>query len=245
MTTTENSNGPGDQEFERDLDSVSAAYRGLDEEQPPELVDLAVLNKARAAVEKPRVWFWNMSWVHGLTTVAVLAVAAVIVFQVSDEEAIPGDLAAPAPAVESSKAVETMLLEEAVQLPAAEPESLDESERKDDLATEQRQVARERAEPAAEMHRMEAAKTSLNADREVDERPNNMASLVASPAATVADQADTAADPDATAGMGEAEIWLDRIRTLRDSGETDAAQEGLAAFREMFPGYPIPEDLRD
>jgi hypothetical protein len=40
------------------------------------------------------------------------------------------------------------------------------------------------------------------------------------------------------------EAWLQRIRELLASGDTEAARNSLAEFRRRYPAYALPEDLR-
>lgn len=40
------------------------------------------------------------------------------------------------------------------------------------------------------------------------------------------------------------EAWLDEIRALKRQGREDEARNALAQFRGVYPGYPVPEDLR-
>lgn len=37
--------------------------------------------------------------------------------------------------------------------------------------------------------------------------------------------------------------WLDRIRELREAGETEAARESLREYRRRYPQQPLPDDL--
>jgi hypothetical protein len=49
------------------------------------MIDQAVLNRARLAVEKPRrAWTFNLTWVHGLATMGVAALALTMFLQLRD-----------------------------------------------------------------------------------------------------------------------------------------------------------------
>ena len=64
-----------DQQFEKDLNQVKAAYQSLDAAEPPDLIDQAVLNRARRAVQKrPPLWH-RTNWIPALATTAVIVVA--------------------------------------------------------------------------------------------------------------------------------------------------------------------------
>lgn len=39
------------------------------------------------------------------------------------------------------------------------------------------------------------------------------------------------------------ETWLEDIRTLIEEGRLDEARESLTEFREVWPDYPVPDDL--
>jgi len=57
------------------------------------------------------------------------------------------------------------------------------------------------------------------------------------------------AAPTADAQAGEEaeplspEVWLQRIRDLRNRGELAQADESLRAFRRRYPDYPLPADV--
>lgn len=48
----------------------------------------------------------------------------------------------------------------------------------------------------------------------------------------------------AAAGLRPAQPWLEEIRAMRRAGQLREAAEALAAFRQAYPDYPLPEDLR-
>ncbi len=78
--------------------------------------------------------------------------------------------------------------------------------------------------------------------------PQKDTKLQQSPAqADAAARADEPLDdvPPATANAPAVrEAWLQRIRTLRDSGNIVDARSSLHAFIRRYPTYPLPEDLR-
>jgi hypothetical protein len=55
--------------------------------------------------------------------------------------------------------------------------------------------------------------------------------------------------PAAAAQQGEEaeptspEVWLERIRELRNKGDLAQADASLRAFRHRYPDYPLPADL--
>lgn len=81
---------------------IRAAYTNLDAEGPPELLDVAVLSRARAAVEQPHSSRpWSFGWPHALGTVAVIALGLTVLLQLR-EPSQPG-LPVPGPAPAASQ----------------------------------------------------------------------------------------------------------------------------------------------
>ena len=57
-------NGENDQSLSEGLDKLGRAYEHLPDDEPPELLDQAILNRAHRAVEKTPHWMtvWLASW---------------------------------------------------------------------------------------------------------------------------------------------------------------------------------------
>lgn len=85
MNTIHN-NGENDQSLNDGLDKLGHAYGQLPHEEPPNLLDQAILNSAHRAVEKKPHWM-KFGWLHGLTTAAVFVLALSLIFQ--QREQIP------------------------------------------------------------------------------------------------------------------------------------------------------------
>jgi hypothetical protein len=68
----------------------------------------------------------------------------------------------------------------------------------------------------------------------------------ASDAAAQSAEAEAVMAPSPASGGLEARriAELDHIRALRDAGELEAARAALAAWRQRWPGAPVPDDLR-
>jgi hypothetical protein len=82
------SNGEQDRSLHETLDKLGRSYAQLDQDEPPELLDMAILNSAHRAVEKQpqRLKF---GWLHGLTTAAVFVLAlSLIVHQRENQPAV-------------------------------------------------------------------------------------------------------------------------------------------------------------
>jgi hypothetical protein len=85
MNTIHN-NGENDNSLNDGLGKVGHAYGQLPHEEPPELLDQAILNSAHRAVEKKPHWM-KFGWLHGLTTTAVFVLALSMIF--NQREQVP------------------------------------------------------------------------------------------------------------------------------------------------------------
>jgi hypothetical protein len=79
-------NGENHQSLSNDLERLGDAYNQLPHEEPPELLDQAILNSAHRAVE-PKPHWMQFGWLHGLTTAAVLVLALSLIF--NQREQVP------------------------------------------------------------------------------------------------------------------------------------------------------------
>lgn len=79
-------NGENDKSLHDDLDNLGHAYGKLEHDEPPDLLDQAILNRAHRAVEKKPHWM-KFGWLHGLTTAAVFVLAFTII--VNQQEPSP------------------------------------------------------------------------------------------------------------------------------------------------------------
>jgi len=72
------SNGEQDRSLHETLDKLGQSYAQLDRDEPPELLDMAILNSAHRAVEK-KPQRLKFGWLHGLTTAAVFVLALTLI----------------------------------------------------------------------------------------------------------------------------------------------------------------------
>ena len=79
-------NGENDKSLNEGMEQLDQAYAQLPDDQPPELLDQAILNSAHRAVEKKPHWM-QFGWLHGLTTAAVVVLALSLVF--NQREQVP------------------------------------------------------------------------------------------------------------------------------------------------------------
>lgn len=151
---------PDDRRPDQQPDDVPAALQSawdaLPKQEPPDLVDQAVLNRARAAVEAPHSSRpWSFGWPHALTTAAVivLAVTLIIPLRETGQPGTMSDAARPVTPVENRSQDDLELREEALQdVPAAAAET-GTRERREAAPRSLASPALEKAAPAA----MEAA----------------------------------------------------------------------------------------
>lgn len=77
MNTIHN-NGENDKPLNEDLETLSQVYAKLEQDEPPDLLDQAILNSAHRALEKKPRWM-QIGWLHGLATAAVFVLAFTII----------------------------------------------------------------------------------------------------------------------------------------------------------------------
>jgi len=77
MNTIHN-NGENDQTLNDGLEKLGRAYGQLEQDQPPEMLDQAILNSAHRAVVKKSGWK-QFGWMHGLATAAVFVLAFTVI----------------------------------------------------------------------------------------------------------------------------------------------------------------------
>ena len=217
--------------------AVRAAYRQLDAEEPPDLVDQAVLNRARAAAEPPAGRRpWSFGWVHGLTTAGLVVLGLGIFLQLR-EPVVP--LPQPMPPAELR---EDDALQTAAPTPLAEEAPAAARTRSADLAA----PVEDATAPARRELRRTMAAPPPTAQGDAP------AAKAAAQAQPMDDSSESIADFEVMQEMSmeaedlleSPESWLARIRDLQAAGDEEGFVEALAAFREAYPDYPLPEDLQ-
>ena len=252
--------------LDEDLDELSRAYRQLHAEEPPELLDLAIRNSARRAVEKkPRRM--KFGWLHGLTTAAVFVLAlSVIIHQRENQPAhgnnmqfeLPRAAPAASPAKKRSSAtqsgqVSNELEEVAVPAPAApgsEPrdqalgEASRESRQKVSAAPVQQTIAADADETQAVLEkRVEKKETDTPALERMADEPQDTGQTAAAGPVVIA--ASPAAGPEARGDIdSQAEKQLQKIIAMKRNGDEDW-KAALKTFVDNHPGYPLPDELKD
>jgi len=240
---------------------ISAGYRALGEESPPEALDAAILAASRRAVGAGprRAGFSARRWALPVSVAAVVVLTLSLVVRVQLERP---DLesAAPipaAPTVAEKRAAPRDAKEEADNLakrnaqrapaapaPAAAPPAR--------AFVPEPPAAKSAPAEAAAPSQLGAASavqpgaapsvTGASADRAL--REDAQAAGRVAPRAALEDRAQASAEQ---AGKKDEtpSAWLERIARLRREGHTKEADESLAEFRKRYPDYEIPKDLRD
>lgn len=217
---------------------LSRLYREGAAGEPPPALDAAILAAARAAVvpaprRRPgwRAWMLPMS----LAATLVLTVSLTLVVQQEQEQervgaeappsATPSKPAEAAKAEAAAPAVRQQKAATAIEQKAAAPSS-----------GLEREEVRRQAEPLAR-----PAATGAPAAPAVAAPPPAAADALESRAKAVAPLRKEAAR---AAVVRPPEQWLEEIRQLKNRGKEKEAAESLAAFRQAYPDYRLPEELR-
>jgi hypothetical protein len=220
---------------------VSAHYRSLGDEQPPEALDAAILAASRRAVgagprrSPMRRWALPVS----IAAVVVLTMSVVVRIEVERPEL---EKAAPVPVtpqVLEQKAMPRADQNEAGSLEKRAVESAAQPKAKASAAPERpaaaaRQFVPEPPPAGAPASAESAAQSNLGGAG-----ARAPASAAPAPAAPAASEAQSAGKT-----VESPRAWLERIARLRREGHVKEADESLAEFRKRYPDYEIPKDLR-
>lgn len=235
-----------------DFERVSDAYSHLPRNEPPELIDQAVLNRARRAVSGKTVRPWNFGWMHALSTAAILVLGIALFLQ--QREPVPQEplrvakppsdnlrvVSGDSRTLQSSAKSEEKVAASREDPPVADPAPKQEL-RQAESAKSRNEVAKPRIPEASaglstEGAGLSAAAASLPAAD----------TFTATPAAAEEEapyqEQDEPGPPTEAEGPEE---WLKRIMELKTQGREKDFSRELAAFREAWPDYPLPAELSD
>ncbi len=229
-------------------DEVRAAWREAGAPEPAELVDRAVLNRARAAVESSTPGRpWSFGWPHTVTTAAVLVLGVTLLLQLRDQA--PG-VSQPPPPAPASRTVPA----DAVRTPPARDSvSADEPvpDRMLRAPTPEAEAVRDEIDPAASAAGISRRQDVIEQDAApaapAEQQPAQGTRLLEE--ALLKNEIEIeSADVEHRARRSQSEETdperlLAEIRRLLDAGEFEDAREALARFRLAFPDHPLPEDL--
>lgn len=217
-------NDEHDRSLNETLDKLGQTYAQVGTEEPPELLDMAILNSARRALERKPQWL-KFGWLHGLTTAAVFVLALSLIINQREQQAA---------------------VDNAIQADKLEPTSLASPAKKqtsDSQTGQLRQAAKESAELRMEQRApgvtapASPSQTQALGDALQEFRPSESAVRAQQSDAAVADGARSNID-------AQAEEQLQTIINMKQSGDKRWEAE-LKTFIESHPGYPLPDELKN
>jgi hypothetical protein len=144
-------------------EALRQAWDKLPTREPPDLVDRAVLNRARAAVETPHSSRpWSFGWPHALTTLAVIVLSVTLIVPLR-ETGRPPDVPASLPQLTEEE-------EPAPSLPEAFADDVRESEQATSARARREASPRAFANPALEKAASapSPAAATVNADADAE-----------------------------------------------------------------------------
>lgn len=241
---TQHTNGGNDNTLDQGLDRLGQSYRTLEQENPPDLLDQAIRNRAhRAVAEKPR-WM-QFGWLHGLTTAAVFVLAFTIILYQREPVTVDADLileSSPMRLRDEPAAGDQ--LPQVVPAAAMKPE-LEKSADSDPVTLELHE-SRKEVQLLEKVAGAPAAARQLGVSLEEEKAPRargkaqDIEQADFASAITPLESGGDTAPADATL----AEQKLAEIIRLKDAGDEDWKRE-LEQFRQQFPDYPLPAELQD
>ncbi|MBK9595432.1 MAG: hypothetical protein IPO57_08765 [Rhodocyclales bacterium] len=231
---------------------LSRLYREAEAAAPPEALDRAILAASRAALAPARRRARWQAWTLPMGVAATLVLTVTLTLMVQREQEPPLGEAPPLPRAPAAAPQERA--EPGAELPAktaAPPAAKREAVRREAEApppaptpaasrpASQPPVVEQKALPAPAPEAVGAAEPA---------RPAAAMRRQSAPAADAVEmRAKSAPLRKEAAGAAAArtpEPWLEEIRQLKAQGRDQEAAEALAEFRQAYPDYRLPEDLR-
>jgi hypothetical protein len=198
-------------------------------EEPPLLVDQAVRNMARRAVQAPATRkLPGLGWIAGLSTASVALIALGISLVQAPQSSLP-------PLKSSLESISTEQKE--FRSKRANTANGFEESRSPSGAAVAEAPARTAERPGASAVAVQAAKTPVQI---MAPEEQSMDYFEADLADSVRKQEEEAPKDDQ-----EATAWLDLIRQLQEQGLQAEAIAQLAAFQEVHPDFVLPRWARD
>jgi len=247
-------NKGGNTPYSDDLDHIRDVYQQLDADEPPDLLDQAILNSAHRAVEKKPHWM-KFGWLHGLTTTAVFILAFSIILNQRESETLNQEMMN---GFETRGNVTNDLSVER----RAKISNLNE------LSLELKEETRQQVAPAKSLRTMQAQQSRpspsladesdivvneiLPEKRASDETtPGENISVTArrnqTPQTAAMEQAVDDTTLKTTAGQQveqTAEQQLLAIIKLKHDGDSNWIK-ALELFKTTYPDYPLPSELKN
>ena len=252
-----------DQSLDEDLQRLDHSYHSEEAEAPPALIDQAILNQARRAVEPNNNWL-KSGWIQGATT-AALVVLTITVFtfqrdtgQLDNSSGAPFDIPdkkIPSPAASSAadQATNPTVGQSASHdsdfsanpkehMPASAPVSI-QADRATNEAVDPdtaRKEAQDRQRDQRNMRRqMSAPPVPPDAAKSHESEPPVEEALIEEALIRELEQPDTfGALPE-----DKLQLILDEILVLKRTGDASWTDR-LAEFKNLYPNYPLPAELQ-
>lgn len=243
MNSTQNKGG--NTPYSDGLDHVRNVYQQLEDDEPPGLLDQAILNSAHRAVEKKPHWM-KFGWLHGLTTAAIFVLAFSIILNerqsaTLDQEImngfeIQGDIANDLSVEKRSRAIQPSELRVELKKEARQQEALRTMQAQEiqpgaPLADDNDTMANE-----IMLEELALDEPALEADISGTARITQPPQAVAADAALQANEGQQAEQT--------AEQKLLAIIRLKQDGDNSWIKE-LELFKTTYPDYPLPSELED
>jgi len=205
--------------LEQDLDALQRKYRATARDEPPAMLDQAVLNRARRAAEQHAIRPWSFSWMHATATAALVVLGLTLVLQLR----------------ESAQAPETL-----PETPLQPSEYYDGAEEQDSAVGEQESFRRSRDDALFRALELQKSETLREVREEVLEPPP---ATPETPVPMTGVRAMREMRDSALAGRPDE--WLNHILELKQSGDESAWRSELEMFVLTFPEHPLPKELSE
>jgi len=225
--------------LETGLEEIEAALRKLPAAEPPELVDQAVLNRARAAVEGHTQRPWNFGWMHALATAAIVVLGVAILMQ----EPVPPEEPLRVALPPSGKLRDIDSEVKPLRIPA------DSAQARRQAAEQERASSESRLVREVQIHVPAPASVTPPAAKSLATAADN--SGLAQQAATESDASPMADEALASGEEMKKEMpldpqtWIVRMLELKQQGKAEQLRQELAAFRSAYPSHILPPELSD
>ena len=233
-------NGNDKDPAQNDLDKLAGSYSRLQPDEPPELIDLAVLNSAHRAVAKKPGWT-QFGWLHGLTTAAIVVLTLSII-TLQQPSVAPDGIE-----FHADEAVNLDQISTAREEASKEPMS---ARAYDSGVAVQDQKNRKDADRQTPTVSASPDQPQVSEKRGFEESAFFNEVMVESPEPAEKTEADRSlamkgrSAPKNTLTRTEAQKHLEEILTLKHAGN-DAWKTELQKFIRAYPDYPLPDELTD
>lgn len=205
--------------LEQDLAALQRKYRAAARDEPPAMLDQAVLNRARRAAEQHAIRPWSFSWMHATATAALVVLGLTLVLQLRETaqapETLPEEMLdhieVPAEAADQDAGMDQESDPRRSQIAAYE--TIQERQKSEAL----REVREEVLEPPPASPGVSAFTLGVPAVHEIQD-----SALARRP-----------------------EEWLNHILELKQGGDEYAWRSELEMFVSTFPEHPLPKELSE